>query len=92
MKTTYATAKSRILSALAAEGWKTAPALKTPYAVSPDGAVKLWLKAQSIHVGESRPESSLWVDTKALAAHAEMSAALAAFLYERGKHFQGSPS
>jgi hypothetical protein len=59
MKTeTFKAAHSRILASLAALGWDTVPHLKVRHATSPDGAVRIWFKAQALYVSAG-PRHSL---------------------------------
>ena len=48
---TYVAARARLLRDLAALGWIVRPALKVPWAESPDGDAKLWFKPQATYLG-----------------------------------------
>lgn len=69
---TYKQAREKIFDYLRSAGWKvttfstrTMRPLKTPYATSPDGSIKLWFHPQSVYVGETPGGThSLHVDMK----------------------------
>jgi len=77
---TYKQAAARLLAGLKARGWRvetfstrTMKPLKTPYAETPDGRMRLWFRAQSVHftVGNSHDANSahsLFADTKGISA------------------------
>lgn len=61
---TYKAAAIQHLDTLRSMGWRTQPGLKVPWALSPDGDVKLWFRPQAVYVGHSRPSLSLHVDMR----------------------------
>ena len=71
---TFAAARAALLDHLKAERWvvttwSPSGALKTPYATSPDGRIRLWFKPQAVYVSygshhELRHSRSLWVDIR----------------------------
>lgn len=69
-KRTYLEARDAIWSELVRLRWTMSPAdLKTPYATSPNGWLRLWFKPQGVHASTSGPMAhysvarSEWVDT-----------------------------
>lgn len=46
---TYEAARKGILSVLRSRGWSDNVNLKTPYATSPNGLLRLWFRPQAVH-------------------------------------------
>lgn len=71
-KGTYAAAQDVIFAALRDAGWRVSGPLKYRWAESPDGMVRVYLKARSIYAGPSGVPlgrtHSMWWDPKQLAA------------------------
>ncbi len=72
-KPTYAKARRDILAYLGSEGWDlSSPSLKVPHATSPGGSMRLYFKAQSVHLDDGgKPFSlgasrSMWLDIREL--------------------------
>lgn len=55
---TFAQARAEVLDALERAGWSLSPrSLKTPYATSPSGEIRLWFKSQAVYVSRGNHHS-----------------------------------
>ena len=79
MTETFAQARARIMGELGHDGWDvhthskhTGQPLKTPYAISPSGAARLWFKPQALYVSAGKAQlkdaDSLVSDYRGLAS------------------------
>ena len=81
MAETYKQARERIVGDLRGRGWRVESSLKTPYATSSDGSLRIWFRAQAVYytVGEAshrfEDTRSLHLDTRGLSADALVEAA-----------------
>ena len=55
---TFDQARAELFEHLAAQGWDVRATLKVPWAASPNGRVRLWFKAQSVHYTEGNAHSA----------------------------------
>jgi hypothetical protein len=70
---TYAQARARLLTHLAANGWRTKPALKVPQACRPDAT--LYFRQQAVYLDAH----SMWIDIRGM-SEAEFDATVARWI------------